>query len=145
LVSVIRSQKDSIDYRLEELIVNDLCHIKLPDIKKYKVDLIIHLAAQVSGRPTDKLKNNIESTQRISSIASSLDVPIIFLSSTNVFFDDVLGSYAKSKKICEEILKNNNPKCCIIRVPLVVGLKSSSIEIIRDFYRKYSFFPLFGK
>ena len=145
IVSVIRRERDEIDYKLEELIITDLCQISLSHVKKFNIDLIIHLAAQVRGIQKKKYKNNIVSTQRISSIASSLDVPIIFSSTTNVFFDDILGNYSKSKKICEEIIKANNPRHIIIRVPLVVGMKSPSLNTVRNFYRKYYFFPLFGE
>ena len=103
IVSVIRRKKDDIDYKLEELIITDLCQISLSHVKNFNIDLIIHLASQVRGKPKDKFKNNIESTQRISSIASSLDIPIIFSSTTNVFFVDILGNYSISKKICEKI------------------------------------------
>ena len=128
VISVIRRKLVDIDYEFEELIVTDLCKISLTHLKNYKIDLIVHLAAQVRGSPKQKYKNNIVSTQRISTIASSLNVPIIFSSTTNVFFDDFLGNYSKSKKICEEIIKANNPRHIIIRVPLVVGMKSPSLK-----------------
>jgi len=145
IISVIRRKKDDIDYKLEELIITDLCQISLSHVKNLNIDLIIHLASQVRGKPKDKFKNNIESTKRISSIASYLNVPIILSSTTNVFFVDILGTYTKSKKICEEIIRTNNPSHIIIRVPLVVGSNSLSMRTVKDFYRKYYFFPLFGK
>lgn len=145
IITVIRRPKENIDYNSEEVILTDLCNIKLSHVKNYKIDLIIHLASMVRGRPKDKMKNNIESTKRISFIAASKDIPIIFLSTTNVFFRDSLGSYAESKNISEEILKANNSKIFIIRVPLVIGRNSASMITIQEFYKKYNFFPLLGR
>ena len=44
----------------------------------------------------------------------------------------------------EEILKANNSKIFIIRVPLVIGRNSASMITIQEFYKKYNFFPLLG-
>jgi len=145
VISVIRRKLVNVDYENENLILTDLSNISLTLVKNYKIDMIVHLAAQIRGSPKKIYTNNIASTQMISSIASSLDVPIIYTSTTNVFFNELLGNYSKSKKICEEIIKANNTRHIIIRVPLVIGMKSSSLKNVRDFYKKYHFFPLFGK
>ena len=145
VISVIRTKKANLDYKKEELVITDICKIQLNDVKKFKIDLIIHLAALIRGATKEKLHNNVESTKRISFITSSLEIPIIFSSTTNIFFNDFLGSYAESKILCEKILKKNNRKSLIIRVPLVVGKNSSSLNYIKNFYMKYSFLPLFGK
>ena len=145
IISVIRDPRDHIDYSSEKILLKDCRRLELTDAKKHGIDLIIHLSAQVRGLTREKFNNNIESTKRISYISASLDIPVIFLSTTNVFFTESLGHYAKSKKICEEIIKSVNQKHLIIRVPLVIGRNSSSLKTVKDFYQKYSFFPLMGK
>lgn len=145
IVSIIRQAKENIDYTGEELIVSDIQKVKTEDIEKFQVNLILHLAAKIRGKARAIKKNNIRSSKNIFHIAKSLKIPVVFLSSTNVLFQNMLGSYAHSKKICEELLIETNLDYLIVRVPLVIGKNSSSMQSIKNFYEKYSFFPLFGR
>jgi len=145
VISIIRRQQGGIDYQGEEVILSDLKEIKAEDIRKFQIDLIVHLAAQLRGRKQDIEENNIRGAQRLFELAETLRVPVIFLSSTNVLFSDALGSYARSKRTGEDLLKEKSIPYLIVRVPLVIGWNSSSMQAIRSFYQKFSFFPLFGR
>jgi len=145
VVSIIRRKQDGVDYQGEEVILRDLKEIKAEDIRKFQIDLIIHLAAQLRGRKQDIEENNIRGAQRLFELAETLKVPVIFLSSTNVLFADALGSYARSKRSGEEYLKKKTIPYLILRVPLVIGRNSNSMRVIRSFYQKFAFFPLFGR
>lgn len=144
IVSIVRQIKKDIDYSSEELIVSDVQKVKPEDIEKYQAHLILHLAAKIRGRIRSIEKNNILSSKAIFHIAKDLRIPVIFLSSTNVLFQDFLGSYAQSKRKCEDLLIKTDINYLIVRVPLVIGNNSPSILKIKKFYKEYSFFPLFG-
>jgi len=144
IVSVIRNIKEGIDYQGEQLILSDLCKIKIEDVEKYPVDLIVHLAAQVRGKSKSIADNNIQSSRNLFHIAQELRVPVLFLSSANIFFTEELGGYARSKKICEDLLCKIKQNYLIVRIPLVLGEKSLLTRTVRKFYEGFSFFPLFG-
>ena len=145
VVAIIRQMRPGIDYGGEELIICDLKKVKAEDIKKHRVDLIVHLAAQIRGRARDIERNNIQSAGALFDAAGRLKTPVILLSSTNALYESALGSYARSKRIAENFLKVKNIPYLILRVPLVIGRNSFSMRAIRSFYRKFAFFPLFGR
>lgn len=145
VISLIRKRKEGITYSGEKLILSDIQALKLEDLRQHHIDLIIHLAAAVRGGAKYLLENNVKISEKIFQLADMLKVPVIHLSSTNVLFSDCLGSYSSSKKICEEIIKEKGINFLIIRTPLIVGSGSSSTKAVKDFYKKFSFFPLFGK
>ena len=144
VVSIIRQMRPGIDYDGEELIICDLKNVKAEDIKKYRVDLIVHLAAQIRGRAWDIERNNIQSAQALFDAAGKLKISVILLGSTNALYESALGSYARSKSIVENFLKTKNIPYLILRVPLVIGRHSASMRAIKFFYQKFFFFPLFG-
>lgn len=145
VISLIRRIKEGIDYLDEELIITDEQGVKETDIKKYGIDLIIHLAAAIRGKAEYLQKNNVNISNTILNIAENLNIPVIYLSSTNVLFTDYLGAYAYSKKECEELFKKSKINYLIIRVPLIIGKDSSSVKTIKSFYKKFLFLPLLGK
>lgn len=146
VVSLVRGLKDGIDYSNEEIIaVNDRQAVRAVDLQKYDITLIIHLAAAIKGRPDYLLENNVNFSEAIFNMAQRFNVPVIYLSSTNVLFTEHLGAYACSKKICEELLIKSEINYLIIRVPLIIGKDSPSLNLVKDFYQKFYFFPLFGQ
>ena len=144
IISLVRSRKPHLDYSQEELIIADLLYLSAEQFKHYKIDLIIHAAAMIQGVPSMLEENNIQSSKNVFKIAEFYNIPVIFFSSINVLFVDYLGSYARSKKNCEEMLQRSKLKYLIIRVPFVLGKNSPTVKTIKDFYIKFSFFPLFG-
>lgn len=145
VVSLVRSIKKDIDYSKEELIISNIQMLKEADIKKHNIELIIHLAASIRGTARSLLENNINSAESIFKIAEKFNIPVIHLSSTNVIFCDYLGTYALSKKIGEDLLKESKINYLILRVPLIIGKDSPSAKAVRNFYQKLFFFPLFGR
>ncbi|OGX38679.1 MAG: hypothetical protein A3D87_03345 [Omnitrophica WOR_2 bacterium RIFCSPHIGHO2_02_FULL_50_17] len=144
VISVVRHRAKDLDYNNEELIQKDLRAVNLEDIKGRRIDIIAHLAAHIRGSSLGIEQNNIRSSENIFNIAESLNVPVLYVSSVNVLFENALGGYARSKKICEESLKKRRLHYLIIRVPLVIGGGSPSVRRIRTFYGRFSFFPLLG-
>ena len=144
IVSLIRNKKPNIDYSEEKLIFADIRMVSIDDLRKYHFDFIVHLASMVRGQAKFILQNNIEISQKIFQVAQECDIPVLFLSTTNVLFAEKLGAYAQSKKTCEEYLSQLNLKYVIVRVPLIIGNESSSMQLIKKFYKRFSFFPLFG-
>lgn len=144
VISLVRKLKDNIDYSNEEVVVIDNRMVQDTDVKKYNIELIIHLAASIRGRRKELLENNIQASKAIFKIAESLNIPVIYLSSTNVLFSDCLGAYAFSKKECEKLLVESKLNYLILRAPLIIGKDSPSIKTVRGFYQKFMFFPLFG-
>jgi len=144
-VSVIRRKENGIDYAKEDLIIKDLCKLTIDDVKSRGVDVVIHLAAQLRGRPTDIYRNNVESSTVTFRVAESLGAPVIFSSSVNALFDDDLGSYARSKRDSERVLQASRVDFVIVRVPLVIGPGSRPLEKVRSFYSTWRFFPLLGR
>ncbi|MDD5109284.1 MAG: NAD(P)-dependent oxidoreductase [Candidatus Omnitrophica bacterium] len=145
VVSLIRRKKEGIDYSNEELIFADLARLEDIDIKKYNITLIVHLAAVIRGNPDSLLENNVKSAEFIFKIAQNLNIPVVYLSTTNVFFCNYLGAYAISKKMGEEELKKKGISYLILRVPLVISKDSPYILAAKGFYKKFNFIPLFGQ
>lgn len=145
IISIVRQAKEHMDYSGEELIVNDIRNVGTEDVRRHHIHVIVHLAAKIRGKTKAIEENNITSSKAIFNIAESLKIPVVFLSSTNVLFQDVLGRYTRSKRICEDLLKRLSVNYLIIRVPLVIGENSLSMQSIRKFYEKFRFFPLFGR
>lgn len=144
VISLIRKVNEEIDYSNEELIIADNRMVKDTDVKKYQIDLTIHLAATVRGKVKYLLENNIKASEALFRIAESMNIPVIYLSSTNVLFSDYLGAYAFSKKAGEELLAKSKVNYLILRVPLVIGKDSPSVKAVKSFYQKFQSFPLFG-
>ena len=82
-------------------------------------DLIIHLAAKLRLKnDEEKFRNNVESTKNILECCSEKH-RIIFSSST--LASNPLDAYGKSKKKCEEIIKQSKIPYTILRMPIVFG------------------------
>jgi len=144
IISIIRSRKPHVDYSQEELVISDLQSLMLEQLRHVSIDVIIHAAAMINGVPKILERHNIETSKRIFDIARQLKAPVVFFSSTNAVFSEVLGAYARSKRACEEKLQNSGLKYLILRIPFVVGANAPTIKAIKNFYKKFSFLPLFG-
>ncbi len=146
VVSLIRQKKNHIDYTGEVLIISDIRDVNLEEIRKNKITLILHLAAQIRGRSLTMEENNMKSFETILYIAKILNVSLVYLSSVNAVYQESLGSYAKSKKKCEDsLLKETTIPFLIIRVPLVTAGNAPNLKTLKNFYERFSFLPLFGK
>lgn len=145
VVSVVRQVHGHIDYADETLIVEDVRRLDAEQLRPHHIDTIVHLAAQVRGRASALEHNNVASAKVVFDIAQRLKVPVVFVSSTNVLFAAALGGYARSKQRCEDLLKGMGIDHVTLRIPLVLGEKSSSMRSIRGFYRTFKCFPLFGR
>ena len=145
IVSIIRRRSNDVDYSNEQLIVSDLKDVNIEDIKKCGVDMVVHLAATVRGKGSLLKENNVESSRNIFHICEQLNIPVLFLSSINSLFCRQLGSYACSKKECEDLLDRSRLRYLIIRVPMIISSHSSSMVSVKSFYNNFGFWPLFGK
>ena len=144
VVSVIRHKKADIDYSGEEIIFSSVSGLNAEEITAQAVDLVVHLAAMVRGEAGSIEQNNIESSRHLFQMCESLKVPVLFLSSANAIYFNQLGSYAYSKKVCEDILRTSRLSFLIVRVPWVIGPKSPLVLSAQRFYRRLGFFPLLG-
>ncbi|MDD5677773.1 MAG: NAD-dependent epimerase/dehydratase family protein [Kiritimatiellae bacterium] len=144
IASCIRRKLNTIDYARETLVVKDVRALTTEDVCASGATCIVHLAAQIRGAPQVVAANNIEVNETVFGIARRLDLPVIYLSSTNVLFADCLGGYAHSKQKGELILKTTGQPYLIVRAPLLIGESSFSVKTIRSFYRTFRVFPLFG-
>ncbi|MFA5087712.1 MAG: SDR family oxidoreductase [Candidatus Omnitrophota bacterium] len=145
VVSVVRRSDPSVDYAGEEVIVADLVKVQAGDVRGLQIDVAVHLAASVRGSGPAIEKNNIESSRALFRLCEQLNIPVLFLSSANSIFFQELGSYAYSKKVCEDILRNSPLRYLIVRVPWVIAAQSPLARSARGFYKKFGFFPLLGK
>jgi dTDP-4-dehydrorhamnose reductase len=86
-------------------------------------DVIIHSAAIANRKLCDEnpeLANetNVDGTRNVAQAAALLNVPIIFVSSEAIFFDNV---YGRSKRKAEEIVKNSRTPHAILRPGIILG------------------------
>jgi nucleoside-diphosphate-sugar epimerase len=137
-------------------ILCNLCDLKKLNkkLKKYKFDIIIHLAAKIDFSTLSQellFKNNIESTKNIAKYANLNKIKrIIFTSSNSVFLglnkkiisdSDPMkptDMYGKSKEASENILNQYNKKFYIniLRCPIIIdagriGMLTILFEIIK--------------
>lgn len=85
-------------------------------------ELVINLAAIINSIDTSKFNNNILMTQNIVESMSELGImKLIYFSTHNVYLKKK-GPYAKSKAICEEIIRNSNLQYIILRPNYIYGV-----------------------
>jgi len=146
IISVIRRKMPGIDYSGEKLILRDLKELTAADCQSPSIQLIVHLASELKGRPESLEENNLKSSAAVFQIARELNVPVVLISSINAAFADSNQSgYSRSKKKSEDLLKGMDVRYLIIRLPLLFGAASPLLKRVKDFYDRFGFCPLLGK
>ena len=109
-----------------EIFVGNLLDEKDVEKSLEGMDIVIHLAAMMSGNEKEIYSFNIKSTENLvnASIKGKIK-KFIFLSSENAMWPGQ-SAYGESKKRCEEIVKKLNG-CLILRSSAIYGKGSSII------------------
>ncbi len=119
----------------------------LPDVPDgVKVTKIIHCAAimERGNRPKSIYKSNIQWTKNVIEFCRKVECKeIILFSSINVRLKHC-GSYAKSKRACEQLIRESNLRIKIIRPALVFGKGENGITSLMNYIQNLPVVPVFG-
>lgn len=142
LCNLLSKKHDVIKYDIKD--GQDIFDLKLLNKKMHRVDIVVHLAAYVSGnesweRPVDYFTNNGIGTFNVINAAINNDVKRVILFSSAAVYGNPLTPYGASKLFAEDVAKLYKDKIdTIILRPFNIygkGQNSAYDYVIHNFFK----------